>query len=53
MRKLKQLRFNAGLIPRLHDAETPPQVLDLGTGQARLLGTVSDGRALWGMAIEP
>jgi hypothetical protein len=27
--------------------------LDLATGRAQLLGTVGDGRALWGMAIEP
>ncbi|WP_306563936.1 DUF4394 domain-containing protein [Aquabacterium sp.] len=35
------------------NGQTRLYVLDLGTGQARLLGTVSDGRALWGMAIEP
>ena len=27
--------------------------LDLGTGHATLLGTVADGRPLWGLAIEP
>ena len=27
--------------------------LNLASGQARVLGTVGDGRALWGMAIEP
>ncbi|MEK8050008.1 DUF4394 domain-containing protein [Ideonella sp. DXS22W] len=27
--------------------------LDLATGHAALLGTVGDGRALWGMAIQP
>ena len=35
------------------NGQTRLYVLDLGTGQASLLGTVSDGRALWGMAIEP
>ena len=35
------------------NGQTRLYVLDLGTGRASLLGTVSDGRALWGMAIEP
>lgn len=35
------------------NGQTRLYVLDLRTGQASLLGTVSDGRALWGMAIEP
>ena len=32
---------------------TRPYTLDLGTGHATLLGTVADGRLLWGLAIEP
>ena len=35
------------------NGQTRLYVLDLGTGRTSLLGTVSDGRALWGMAIEP
>lgn len=33
--------------------QTRLYLLDLPTGQARLLGTVGDGQGLWGMAIEP
>jgi Domain of unknown function (DUF4394) len=38
--------LRAGGRTRLH-------LIDLTTGRATLLGTVGDGRALWGMAIEP
>ena len=33
--------------------QTRLYLLNLNTGQASLLGIVHDGRALWGMAIEP
>ena len=35
------------------NGQTRLYVIDLSTGQAKALGTVSDGRALWGMAIAP
>jgi Domain of unknown function (DUF4394) len=38
--------LRAGGRTRLH-------LIDLATGRATLLGTVGEGRALWGMAIEP
>ena len=38
--------LNSGGRTRLH-------LVDLNTGRATLLGTVGEGRALWGMAIEP
>jgi hypothetical protein len=44
---------NSALAALRQHGTTRLHALDLATGQARLLGTVGDGRALWGMAIEP
>lgn len=35
------------------EGRTRLHLVDLASGKATLLGTVGDGRALWGMAIEP
>lgn len=46
-------RDNAALAALRQGGRTRLYVLDLGTGQARLLGTLGSGRAVWGLAIEP
>ncbi len=44
---------NAALAALRQGGRTRLHLLNLATGQAQVLGTVGDGRALWGMAIEP
>lgn len=44
---------NAALAALRQNGRTRLYLLDLATGRATALGTVGDGRALWGMAIEP
>lgn len=44
---------NTALAALRQGGRTRLHLLDLATGRATLLGTVGDGRALWGMAIEP
>lgn len=44
---------NAGLAVLRSAGRTRLYAVDLDTGRATLLGTVGDGRALWGMAIAP
>lgn len=44
---------NTALAALRQHGRTRLHLLDLATGRATLLGTVGDGRALWGMAIEP
>jgi Domain of unknown function (DUF4394) len=44
---------NSALAALRQGGATRLHLLDLATGRAQLLGTVGDGRALWGMAIEP
>jgi Domain of unknown function (DUF4394) len=44
---------NAALAALRSGGRTRLFALDLDTGRARLLGTVGDGRALWGLAIAP
>lgn len=44
---------NAALAALRSGPTTRLYTIDLSSGQAQLIGTVGDGRALWGMAIEP
>ena len=44
---------NAALAALRQNGRTRLHLIDLASGRATLLGTVGDGRALWGMAIEP
>ena len=44
---------NTALAALTQGGRTRLHLVDLATGRATLLGTVGDGRALWGMAIEP
>lgn len=44
---------NTALAALRQQGRTRLHVLDLATGRATLLGTVGNGQALWGMAIEP
>lgn len=44
---------NTALAALRKDGRTRLHLVDLATGRATLLGTVGEGRALWGMAIEP
>ena len=44
---------NAALAALRSGGRTRLFAVDLDTGRARLLGTVGDGRALWGLAIAP
>ena len=44
---------NTALAALTTGGRTRLHLVDLKTGRATLLGTVGDGRALWGMAIEP
>lgn len=44
---------NAPLAALRSAGRTRLYLLDLATGRARVLGTVGDGRVLWGLAIEP
>ena len=44
---------NTALAALKRGGRTRLHLVDLATGRATLLGTVGDGRALWGMAIEP
>lgn len=44
---------NTALAALRQHGRTRLHLLDLATGRATLLGTVGDGRALWGIAIEP
>lgn len=44
---------NAALAALRQGGRTRLHLLDLASGRATLLGTVGDGRALWGLAIEP
>lgn len=44
---------NAALAALRTLGRTRLHLIDLQTGRAHALGTVGDGRALWGMAIEP
>ena len=44
---------NAPLAALRSAGRTRLYLLDLATGRARVLGTVDDGRVLWGLAIEP
>jgi len=44
---------NAALAALRRGGSTRLYGVDLDTGRATLLGTVGDGRALWGMAIAP
>jgi hypothetical protein len=44
---------NTALAALRQQGRTRLHLLDLATGRATLLGTVGNGQALWGMAIEP
>ena len=44
---------NAALAALRHDGRTRLYGLDLGSGRATLLGTLGDGRPVWGLAIAP
>jgi hypothetical protein len=44
---------NTALAALRKDGRTRLHVVDLASGRATPLGTVGEGRALWGMAIEP
>lgn len=44
---------NTALAALKTEGRTRLHLVDLASGKATLLGTVGDGRALWGMAIEP
>jgi hypothetical protein len=44
---------NTALAALRKDGRTRLHLLDLASGRATPLGTVGEGRALWGMAIEP
>lgn len=44
---------NAALAALRTGGRTRLHLIDLATGKATAIGTVGDGRALWGMAIEP
>lgn len=44
---------NTALAALRSGGRTRLHLLDLGSGRATLLGTVGDGGALWGLAIEP
>jgi hypothetical protein len=44
---------NAALAALRQNGRTRLHLIDLASGRATVLGTVGDGRALWGMAIEP
>ncbi|MFZ5547366.1 MAG: DUF4394 domain-containing protein [Pseudomonadota bacterium] len=44
---------NAALAALRTGGRTRLHLIDLATGKASVIGTVGDGRALWGMAIEP
>ncbi len=44
---------NTALAAVRQAGRTRLHLVDLATGRATLIGTVGDGRALWGMAIEP
>lgn len=44
---------NAALAALRQNGRTRLYLVDLASGRATVLGTVGDGRALWGMAIEP
>lgn len=44
---------NAALAGLRLQGRTRLWAIDLGSGQARLLGTLADGRPVWGLAIEP
>ncbi len=46
-------RDNTALAALRQGGRTRLYRLDLATGQAQLLGTLGDGRAVWGLAIEP
>lgn len=44
---------NTALAALRQGGRTRLHLVDLASGRAQVLGTVADGRALWGMAIEP
>ncbi|HOB93380.1 MAG TPA: DUF4394 domain-containing protein [Aquabacterium sp.] len=44
---------NTALAALRQNGRTRLHLVDLATGKATVIGTVGDGRALWGMAIEP
>ncbi len=44
---------NAALAALRSGGRTRLHAVDLASGRATLIGTVGDGRALWGMAIAP
>ena len=44
---------NTALAALRQRGRTSLHLVNLATGAATRIGTVSDGRALWGMAIEP
>lgn len=44
---------NAALAALRQGGRTRLHLIDLASGRATLIGTVGDGRALWGIAIEP
>ncbi len=44
---------NTALAALRQQGRTRLHLLDLATGRATLLGTIGNGQALWGMAIEP
>jgi len=44
---------NAPLAALRSASRTRLYLLDLATGRAGVLGTVGDGRVLWGLAIKP
>ena len=44
---------NTALVALQQGGRTALHLVDLATGRATRIGTVGDGRALWGLAIEP
>lgn len=44
---------NAALAALRQGGRTRLHLVDLASGRASMIGTVADGRAIWGMAIEP